>query len=250
MNMKHFLLLLFIFAFSEAHSSETDSLLIRYSDWDIEPTHISTCSNFERMNGYQKEYVVFSRCHVDSLKLLLANLQETEDEYFPVRCKLYIFDSDTIKEKICMNKSNIVLNGKNYANNDVILSYIDYLMSQYPQCDTERFLPDYMGDEYIAGKDSLYNLLNDRIDDIAYRINYSGTLIMNIKCNADKMGKTIGTFVRIVKPQNASKAEKRIAKYIRNFIIHHIIWKEDIDRSVYDNISFSIKYKRIKDRRR
>jgi hypothetical protein len=242
--MKHFLLFLFIFAFSEVQSSETDSLLIRYSDWDIEPTHISTCSNFERLNGYQKEYVVFSRCHVDSLKLLLANLQEKDDEYFPVRCKLYIFDSDTIKEKICINKSNIMLNGKNYANNDTIIRYINYLMNIYPQCDTERFLPDYLGDEYITGKDSLYNLLKNRINDIAYHINYYGEFVMNIKCNADKKGRTIGTAVRIVKPQNASKAEKRIARQIRKFIIHHISWKEDVDRSIFDDISFSIKYRR------
>jgi phage gp29-like protein len=67
---------------------------------------------------------------------------------------------------------------------------------------------------------------------------------MNIKCNADKKGRTIGTAVRIVKPQNASKAEKRIARQIRKFIIHHISWKEDVDRSIFDDISFSIKYRR------
>lgn len=63
---KVLLLLLFSFALLGTNSARTDSLMIRYSDWNRETIDISTCSNFEWMHGYDKEYVVSFHEHVDS----------------------------------------------------------------------------------------------------------------------------------------------------------------------------------------
>ena len=93
-------------------SARVDSLLIRYNDWDTQLINISTCSNFERLRGYNKEIIVSETRYVDSLKFLLSDLVETEDEYFPVSCKIYIFDTDTVRLKICMNRNYVIQNGK------------------------------------------------------------------------------------------------------------------------------------------
>ena len=131
-----FFIISFLFASVEATCASTDSLLIRYSDWNRDPTHVSTCSNFEWMNGYEKEYLITSSCYIDSLKNLLANVQETENKYFPVTCKLYIFDSDTAKQIICMNDAYLKCKGKTYTNSEAIINYINHLMIMFKQYDS------------------------------------------------------------------------------------------------------------------
>jgi len=78
---KVLLLLLFSFALLGTNSARTDSLMIRYSDWNRETIDISTCSNFEWMHGYDKEYVVSFHEHVDSLKALLLTTCQTLCEH-------------------------------------------------------------------------------------------------------------------------------------------------------------------------
>lgn len=194
------------------------------------------------MHGYDKEYVVSFHEHVDSLKALLVHLEEIKDDYFPVKCKLYIFDSDTIKQKICMNKTHIALNGKTYANKDSIINYVNHLMLVYSPCNTERFIPDIIGADYIEGKANLYNLLVNKIDEIACSMNYKGTIILRLKCKADKNGNTTDAEISIVKPKRQNRKEKIIAKKIREYVIHNIFWNKDIDRGMYDIIYFSIRY--------
>ena len=41
------LLLFFLFITLGSRGQKADSLLIKYSNWNIEPSHVSTCSNFE-----------------------------------------------------------------------------------------------------------------------------------------------------------------------------------------------------------
>jgi len=240
--MKKLLIIYFLFAFWGTNHARTDSLMIRYCDWNRETIHISTCSNFEWMNGYEKEYVVYLPYHVDSLKAMLTNLQVKEDEYFPVRCKLYFFNSDTIKQKVCMNRTSIAMNGKTYANNDSIIKYINDLMLKYSPCDTERFFPDNIGADYIEGNDSLYNLLLERVNEIACAMDYKRTIILRIKCWSNKSGKTTDAEVSIVKPQKYAKNEKKIARQLKDYIKKNIYWKKDIDRSKYDIIYFPIRY--------
>ena len=110
------LLLSLLMVSLHAQSARVDSLLIRFNDWDTQPIHVSTCSNFERLRGYNKEIIVSETRYVDSLKFLLSDLVETEDVYFPVSCKIYIYDTDTVRLKICMNRNYVILNGKMYIN--------------------------------------------------------------------------------------------------------------------------------------
>jgi len=237
------ILLSFLFAFWGTNSAKTDSLLIRYSDLNRETINISTCSNFEWRNGYEREIVVSSQNHVDTLKALLDHLQEIEDEYFPVRCKMYIFDSDTIKQKICLNKTSIAFNGKVYANNDSIINYINHLMLDYPSSDTRRFFPDIIGADYVEGKDSLYNLLLKEIDILASSAKYKGSLILGIKCEADKNGKTRNAEVSIIRPQKHTKKELEITNNLRDYIIRNIFWRREINRGIHDIIYFTIRYR-------
>ena len=69
-------IILFLFVAQGIKGNEADSLLIRYSDWNMEPSHVSTCSNFEVLNGYEEEFIIPTSSHVDSLKKLLTHLQE------------------------------------------------------------------------------------------------------------------------------------------------------------------------------
>lgn len=235
-------IIVFLFVFLDAKCSMSDSLLIRYSDWDIETTNISTCSNFERVNGYDKEFLISQPLYIDSLKNLLTHVQVTEDDYFCVRCKLYIFEGDTVKQRICMNKTHIAFNGKTYANNDSIRTYLSYLMQIQTPTSFERFWPEIMGADYIGGKDALYQLLTSKTDEITRQMNYTKTIIMNIACKADKSGNTIDAEVKIVKPQIQTETEKTIASKIREYLITSIYWQEDLDRTPYDTIYFPFRY--------
>ena len=236
------LILLFLFVAQGIEGNEADSLLIRYSDWNIGPSHISTCSNFEVLNGYEEEFIIPTSSHVDSLKKLLTHLQEQEDRYFPIRCKLYIFCGDAVREKICMNKSTIAYKGKTYANNDTIVCFINQLMHNFPSCNSKRFLPDIIGANYVEGRDSLYRLLTKELDKWASTYFYRGTTIMTIRCKANKNGKTTNADVKIRKPEHPNKAERKMAEKLRHYMISHIRWEEDPDRSPYDFIIFTIRY--------
>ena len=198
-------------------SARVDSLLIRYNDWDTQLINISTCSNFERLRGYNKEIIVSETRYVDSLKFLLSDLVETEDEYFPVSCKIYIFDTDTVRLKICMNRNYVIQNGK-------------------------RFLPDIMGANYARGKQHLYNLLYEKLGEISISANYKGNMIMNIRCKADKKGKTTDVKISIVNPQKPSNKERSIVRKLAKFIKDNIFWVEDGERGAFDWISFTIRY--------
>lgn len=116
-------------------------------------------------------------------------------------------------------------------------------MLDYPSSDNGRFFPDIIGADYVEGKDSLYNLLLKEIDRIACSVKYKGTLILGIKCEADKNGKTRNAEVSIVRPQKHTKKETKIANMLREYIINNISWRRDIDRGIYDNIYFTIRYR-------
>ena len=241
--MKKILLLLsFLFLSIETNCANIDSLMIRYDDWDKYPVQVSTCSNFERQNGYTEEYIVSSRNHIDTLKHLLSRLPETEDVYFPVRCKLYFFDSDTVRQEVCMNKTYIVQNGKTYANNDTIVNYINRMRCESTPSDDKRFMPDHIGANYIEGNDSLYRLLQKKIDEVAYSLKYKGTLVMSVKCTADKEGNTTDAKVKVIKPQITTRKEENIAQQLMEYLVCNVLWEKDINRGKLDRISFSIRY--------
>ncbi len=223
-------------------SARVDSLLIRFNDWDTQPIHVSTCSNFERLRGYNKEIIVSETRYVDSLKLLLSDLVETEDVYFPVSCKIYIFDTDTVRLKICMNRNYVIQNGKMYRNNDSIVFFVNNLMVQHSISDSKRFLPDIMGANYARGKQHLYNLLYEKLGEISISANYKGNMIMNIRCKADKKGKTTDVKISIVNPQKPSNKERSIVRKLAKFIKDNIFWVEDGERGAFDWISFTIRY--------
>lgn len=223
-------------------SARVDSLLIRYNDWDTQLINISTCSNFERLRGYNKEIIVPETRYVDSLKFLLSDLVETEDEYFPVSCKIYIFDTDTVRLKICMNRNYVIQNGKMYRNNDSIVFFVNNLMVQHSISDSKRFLPDIMGANYARGKQHLYNLLYKKLGEISISANYKGNMIMNIRCKADKKGKTTDVKISIVNPQKPSNKERSIVRKLAKFIKDNIFWEEDGERGPFDWISFPIRY--------
>lgn len=239
---KIILLILALFVFINSRGAITDTLMIRYSDWDRVTTNVSTCSNFEIYNGYEEEYVVSLSSHNDTLKTLLSHLQEKEDEYFPVRCKLYFYDTDTIRQKVCMNKTNIALDGKTFANNDKIINYINHLRKEYAPSNTNRFMPNYMGANYVEGNDSLYRLLTNVLDSITASCQYHGLMILSIKCKAAKNGATTDTKVEIKKPKQPTKVECYIAKKLRKYIRKNIYWERDIERNNFDHIAFAIRY--------
>lgn len=241
--MKKVLLLLsFMFLFIGTNSANNDSLMIRYDEWDKDPVHVSTCSNFERQNGYTEEYIVSSHNHIDTLKHLLSCLSETEDVYFPVRCKLYFFDSNIVKQVVCMNKTYVALNGKTYANNDTIVNYINLLRCENTPSDDKRFFPNQIGANYIEGNDSLYRLLQKKIDEVAYSLKYKGTLVMSVKCTADKEGNTTDAKVKVIKPQITTRKEENIAQQLMEYLVCNVLWEKDINRGKLDRISFSIRY--------
>ena len=223
-------------------SAGVDSLLIRFNDWDTYPIHVSTCSNFERLRGYDKEIIVSATSHVDSLKSLLTDLVETEDVYFPVSCKIYIFDSDTVRLKICMNRNFVIQNGKMFINNDSIVSFVNNLIAQHSLSDSKRFLPDIMGANYIRGKQHLYNLLYEKLGEISVSADYKGNMIMNVRCKADKKGRTTDVRISIVNPQKPSYKERSIVRKLAKYIKDNVFWEEDGERSSYDWISFPIRY--------
>lgn len=222
-------------------SARVDSLLIRFNDWDTQPIHVSTCSNFERLRGYNKEIIVSETRYVDSLELLLSDLVETEDVYFPVSCKIYIFDTDTVRQKICMNRNYVIQNGKMYINNDLIVCFVNNLLVQYPLSNSKRFLPDIMGANYVGEKQHLYNLLYEKLEEISLSANYKGNMIMNIRCKADKKGKTTDVKISIVNPQKPSNKERSIVKKFAKYIKDNVFWEEDGERGAFDWISFPMR---------
>lgn len=238
-----FFVIAFLFASLDGKCARTDSLLVRYSDWNRVTTNVSTCSNYEWRNGYEKEYLISSSCYIDSLKNLLANIQETDNIYFPVLCKLYIFDSDTVKQTICMNKAYLKYKGKTYTNNETIINYINHLMQMHtPYNSGGRFWPDITGANYIGGRSALYQLLTKKIDEITHQKSCINTIIMNITCRADKDGKTTDAEIKVVKPSQTTEIEKLIVKELKEYIINNIYWEEDLDREIYDVIYFTIRY--------
>ncbi len=239
------LLLTFLFLSLHVESMEKDSLLIRYNSWDIQPVHISTCSNFEVLNGYKDEYIIPSES-VDTLKSLLSNLKTAENNYFPVGCKLYFFHNDTISLKVCLNRNYIAKNGRIYVNNDTIVKYINHLMSSFlPNVNSDnRFLPDIVGANFEGGVQKLYYTLNEELNTLSETINYSGTMIMKISCEANKEGRTTQAEVKIVSPLQPSRKEYALARRIRRFIKKNIVWIKDCDRGPYDHILFSIRFKK------
>ena len=222
-------------------SARVDSLLIRFNDWDTQPIHVSTCSNFERLRGYNKEIIVSETRYVDSLKLLLSDLVETEDVYFPVSCKIYIFDTDTVRLKICMNRNYVIQNGKMYINNDLIVCFVNNLLVQYPLSNSKKFLPDIMGANYVGEKQHLYNLLYEKLEEISFSANYKGNMIMNIRCKADKKGKTTDVKISIVNPQKPSNKERSIVRKFAKYIKDNVFWEEDEERGTFDWISFPMR---------
>lgn len=236
------LLLSLLMVSLHVQSARVDSLLIRFNDWDTQPIHVSTCSNFERLRGYNKEIIVSETRYVDSLKFLLSDLVETEDVYFPVSCKIYIFNTDTVRLKICMNRNYVILNGKMYINNDSIVCFVNNLMNRHSLSDSKRFLPDIMGANYVGEKQHLYNLLYEKLGEIFVSANYKGNMIMNIRCKADKKGKTTDVKISIVNPQKPNNKERSIARKLAKFIKDNVFWEEDGERSSYDWISFPIRY--------
>ena len=242
-----FFVIAFIIASLDAKCAGTDSLLIRYSDWNEVTTNISTCSNFEWRNGYEKEYLISSSCYIDSLKNLLAKVQETDNIYFPVLSKLYIFDSDTVKQTICMNKAYLKCKGKTYTNNETIINYINYLMQMHTPYNSERrFWPDIIGANYIGGIKALNQLLTKKIDEITYQTSCVNTIIMNITCRANKDGKTTDAEIKVVRPYQITEIERLIVKELKEYIINNIYWEADLDREIYDVIYFTIRYSRTK----
>ena len=239
------LLLICLFLSLQVKSTEKDSLLIRFNSWDKHPVHLSTCSNFEVMNGYKDEYIIPSES-VDTLKLLLNNLETAEDIYFPVGCKLYFFHNDTISLKVCMNRKYIAQNGLVYFNNDTIVEFINHLMGSFlPNVKSDnRFLPDIMGANYEGGMRKLYRTLNEELYKLSAIINYSGTMIMKISCEANKEGRTTQAEVKIVNPMQPSRKEYALAHRLRKFIKKHIVWVKDCDRGPYDHILFSVRFKK------
>ena len=242
MNRVIIILLSFLIVSMHVQSARVDSLLIRFNDWDIQPIHVSTCSNFESLRGYNKEIIVSESRHVDSLKCLLSDLVETEDVYFPVSCKIYIFDTDTVCQKICINKNYVIQNGKMYINNNYIVSFVDFLLALHSPSDSERFLPDVMGANYVGEKQHLYDLINNKLKEIAVSANYKGNMIMNIRCKADKKGRTTDVIISLANSKKPSKKERSIVKKLTMYIKDNIFWKEDGERSSLDWISLSIRY--------
>lgn len=239
------LLLMFLFFSLHVESTEKDSLLIRYNSWDIQPVHLSTCSNFEVLSGYKDEYIIPSE-YLDSLKSLLSNLKPAENFYFPVGCKLYFFHNDTISLKVCLNRNYIAQNGRIYVNNDTIVKFINHLMSSFlPNLNSNnRFLPDIVGANYEGGVRELFYTLNEELYKLSATINYSGTMIMRISCEANKEGRTTQAEVKIVSPQQPSRKEYALARRLSQFIKKHIVWMKDCDRGLYDHILFSIRFKK------
>ena len=65
---------------------------------------------------------------------------------------------------------------------------------------------------------------------------------MNIRCKADKKGKTTDVKISIVNPQKPNNKERSIARKLANYIKDNVFWEEDGERSSYDWISFPIRY--------
>ena len=242
MNKVIIFILSLLMASLHVQSARVDSLLIRFNDWDTQTIHVSTCSNFESLRGYNKEIMVSETIYVDSLKYLLSDLVETDDEYFPVSCKIYIFDTDTVRKKICMNKKYVIQNGKMYVNNDSIVSFVNNLIAQHSLSDSKRFIPDIMGANYIGGIQNLYNLLYEKIGEFSVSADYKGNMIMNIRCKADKNGKTTDVKISIVNPKKPSNKECSIVRKLAKYIKDNIFWEEDTERGPFDWISFPLRY--------
>lgn len=241
---KKYLLLMFLFSPLNMNSIGKDSLMIRYCSWDRQPTHLSTCYSFEVENGYKNEYII--PCEfADTLKSLLSNLKATEDIYFPVGCKLYFFHNDSVIQKVCLNRNYIFQNGRTYHNNDTIVHFITNLMSRFSpnENSNNKFLPNAMGANYEGGVKKLYSTLQDEFFRISAKANYSGAMIMIIRCKADKEGHTIYSEVKIVNPRKPSQKEQLIAQKLNLFIKNNVFWIRNCDRSDYDNIVFSFRFR-------
>ena len=235
---------MFLFISLHINCREKDTLMIRYSDWDRQPIHVSTCSNFEVTNGFENEYIIPPE-FADSLKSLLNNQKAIEDFYFPISCKLYFFRNDTVCHKVCMNRNYLIQNGRTYINNDTIVNFINNLIGRFPpnENSNNRFLPNVIGAGYIGGIKGLYDTLQKELNRMSTTINYSGTMIMNIRCKANKEGYTTHAEVKIAKPLQPSQKEYEIACSLSQFIKDNIIWNQDCDRNNYDNIIFSLRFR-------
>ena len=129
-----------------------------------------------------------------------------------------------------------------YRNNDSIVRFVNNLIAQHPLSDSKRFLPDIMGANYIRGKQHLYNLLYNKLREISVSADYKGNMIMNVRCKADKKGRTTDVKISIVNPQKPSYKERSIIRKLAKYIKDNVFWEEDGERSSYDWISFPIRY--------
>ena len=223
-------------------ATDTDSLFIHFLSWNNESPHAVTCSNFEHEMPFQT-YIITSGIVIDSLSHQLQSLPPSEDADFQVGCKLYFIKSGAILKTVCLDSTHVLTQGKAYKNTPSVRNHLRELMeANQSVAHAPRFVPKNFGDEFVEGRDSLFCLLANRLNESLRGTDGPIKLQMTIYCKAERNGKTKAVRINVANRKTLSKSERKTVAALKRIISHEVIWNKDLERMNRDLIVFPFRF--------
>lgn len=225
---------------SNAKTIDADSLIIRFMSWNMEGTpHTITCSGFEYDVPF-KEFTITDKLKIESLSIAINSSPRINDAQFSVGCKLLFVKNDKVVEVVCMDGKHSLQNGKMYLSSTEAIKIIDGIIESMPEnSNIFYYKPGRYGDEYIYGRESLYQCLNFYMD----KLKLKNQVIITTHIKAKKNGKTTKIMDMNVYSKDMTYEDKsRIGKEMKRVLMNKIKWKKDPNRMENDFITINYKY--------
>lgn len=218
-----------------AHSTEADSLVIRFFKWNIEDgPHFGTCISFEREYPYN-EYVISDTSAINLLEEKLGKLHQVADSAFHVSCKLIYVKNGTASKVIGLNEDCLLMNGTNYQCDNTITGMIDSLMQHVgPSSRGFRYRPEMGGEEYIYGQEQLKTEIRMFYNKINREKQIEGKSILRAFCKADRMGNTTLADVKFYNDSVSEDDKKAIVNMFNKWFFCKVKWKNNDTRMKTD----------------
>ncbi|MDE7455623.1 MAG: hypothetical protein K2M96_02835 [Prevotella sp.] len=223
---------------SEHVKTRIDSVVVLYSDWNL-LTVIPT-------SGYDFDEIARSRYVVTDTKTILKFQEEIEsltpkkNKILDVRCKLYFFSGDSIASIVCLHSGEVFYMGRTFTTSERLLSMINNVIDSYPgSCPIPGEFPLYKK-TYITEMEQkrITNLISPYFYNKAENASQEYTIFVG--CYADVYGNTVDVkFYRL-----PDFIDKSLEDKLKDLIIKNLTWDKNPERSLADEIFFSIKIER------
>lgn len=242
------ILLLFCLSITEcAAKIDADTLYIRFMSWEeYNHVHLVTCNSFENELPY-KEYCISDKNTINKLVDNIKALQETADTSFAIGGKMLFVHNGEVVKKACMSSHFVLMDGHTYICTQKLMDTIDDIMHKGVLIDNQsKFLPDFLGDEYIQGRDSLYSKLASYYEkNLNKSLMEHGNTRISAHCKADKEGNTIKAIVHVSNNNLSDQQRDSIKELTEKFFMNEVKWKPDDTRMKSDWIWIIHKIKDI-----